>query len=139
MIFRLDDQTKPKAEEDEELDVPKVYYTSRTHTQLRQLTSELLKTGFAGGSIQGNDEDDRKLSIRAVPLGGRAQLCINAKVSVLQCPPQCMSAHNTQGPRSREDQRRRQDERCLSRPATGWYDRFLPASITTVGLNSPPR
>lgn len=84
MVVRLEDSTKPKAEEDEEIDVPKVYYTSRTHTQLRQLTSELLKTGFVGGIPEGKDDNDTNMSIRAVPLGGRAQLCINAKVSISQ-------------------------------------------------------
>lgn len=69
------------------MDVPKVFYTSRTHTQLRQLTSELLKTTFSkrtrsqGPSVNEAAEEEDTLPIRTVPLGGRAQLCINAKAS----------------------------------------------------------
>ena len=71
-------------EEEEEEDVTKIYYTSRTHTQLRQLTSELLKTNFphpvedtpANGSCPSS-------GVSLVPLGSRKQLCINDKVRAL--------------------------------------------------------
>ncbi|GMK54061.1 hypothetical protein CspeluHIS016_0106470 [Cutaneotrichosporon spelunceum] len=66
---------KPRTQEEVEEDVPKVYFTSRTHSQLRQLTAELLKTSFAE-----DDTDDR---VSAVPLASRRQMCINDKVRAL--------------------------------------------------------
>ncbi|WVR05438.1 hypothetical protein IAU60_002454 [Kwoniella sp. DSM 27419] len=76
--------TRPKAqqeEEEEEEDVPKVYYTSRTHTQLRQLTSELLKTSFPAHGDSTAPDSTHGVSL--VPLGSRKQLCINDKVRAL--------------------------------------------------------
>ncbi|WVQ77661.1 hypothetical protein IAR50_007349 [Cryptococcus sp. DSM 104548] len=75
-------------EEEEEEDVPKIYYTSRTHTQLRQLTSELLKTTFGNPSPStSSPEDDKEpgetMNISLVPLGSRKQLCINDKVRAM--------------------------------------------------------
>ncbi|KAK4687746.1 chromosome transmission fidelity protein 1, partial [Tremellales sp. Uapishka_1] len=79
--------TCPKAygedvEDVEEEDIPKIYYTSRTHTQLRQLTAELLKTSFPS-SASGDKEDTSSDGISMVPLASRKQLCINDKVRVL--------------------------------------------------------
>ncbi|CAK9783872.1 unnamed protein product [Cutaneotrichosporon oleaginosum] len=68
---------KPAAEEVEEEDVPKVYFASRTHSQLRQLTAELLKTTFTADDAA--DED----RVSAVPLASRKQMCINDKVRAL--------------------------------------------------------
>ncbi|WWC89834.1 uncharacterized protein L201_004762 [Kwoniella dendrophila CBS 6074] len=85
--------SRPKSapEEVEEEDVPKIYYTSRTHTQLRQLTSELLKTSFPlsdsssdnENTDNGNVEAGPSKGISLVPLGSRKQLCINDKVRAL--------------------------------------------------------
>ena len=75
-----------------------LYYTSRTHTQLRQLTSELLKTSFArtgtvdppsgatNDSIPPSNAVDgaiEKIGVSLVPLGSRKQLCINDSVRAL--------------------------------------------------------
>lgn len=59
-----------------------IYYTSRTHTQLRQLTSELLKTSFTSYKRSGEDDGDA-IAVSMVPLGSRKQLCINEKVRAL--------------------------------------------------------
>ena len=45
--------------------VPRVFYSSRTHSQLKQVTKELRKTAY------------RPL---ATVVGGREQLCVNPKV-----------------------------------------------------------
>ncbi|WRT67408.1 uncharacterized protein IL334_004379 [Kwoniella shivajii] len=73
--------SRPKAHQEEEQDEdgPKIYYTSRTHTQLRQLTSELLKTSFPI-SDHTNAEAGPSNGVSLVPLGSRKQLCINDKV-----------------------------------------------------------
>jgi chromosome transmission fidelity protein 1 len=51
------------ADEEEEV-TPKVYFTSRTHSQLSQFVGELKRTEFAG-------------RLRTVCLGSRKNLCIN--------------------------------------------------------------
>lgn len=74
----------PGAEgEDEEPETtPKIFYVSRTHSQLSQFVSELRKTSF-GREIaitelgkDGVAED----SVRSISLGSRKQMCINEEV-----------------------------------------------------------
>ncbi|EIW70152.1 hypothetical protein TREMEDRAFT_29466 [Tremella mesenterica DSM 1558] len=60
-----------------------IYFASRTHTQLRQLTSELLKTTFVPSSSDTPDSEGDTHGISMVPLGSRKQLCINDKVRAL--------------------------------------------------------
>lgn len=67
-----------------------IYYTSRTHSQLRQLTSELLKTNFPHKIVEGASSEPTVTSteseedgVSLVPLGSRKQLCINDKVRAL--------------------------------------------------------
>ncbi|RUP49912.1 hypothetical protein BC936DRAFT_141005 [Jimgerdemannia flammicorona] len=62
----LDDREEEELEPDE----PKIYYASRTHSQLTQFIHEICKTAYA---------DD----LRAVPLGSRKNLCINKEVRKL--------------------------------------------------------
>ncbi|RUS17736.1 helicase C-terminal domain-containing protein [Endogone sp. FLAS-F59071] len=57
-------------EENLEPDEPKIYYASRTHSQLTQFLHEVRKTAWAA-------------NLRAVPLGSRANLCINQEVRKL--------------------------------------------------------
>jgi hypothetical protein len=128
--FRLEAGSKPKEEEAEEIDVPKIYYTSRTHTQLRQLTSELMKTTFARRAkpkassagpeldIEFEREDEDDLPIRSVPLGGRKQLCINEKVSRTTSKPEYLLMSHP-GQRNWSQKRRRAHERSLPGSAEG--------------------
>ncbi|KAL6865252.1 hypothetical protein ACP4OV_016403 [Aristida adscensionis] len=59
------------SEEEEEEVTPKVYFTSRTHSQLSQFVGELKRTEFAG-------------RLKTVCLGSRKNLCINKDVLKLR-------------------------------------------------------
>ncbi|CAH7667177.1 hypothetical protein BY996DRAFT_4579176 [Phakopsora pachyrhizi] len=67
----LDQHNESKARRNQEAeaepDCRKVYFTSRTHSQLSQFTGELRKTSFSD-------------TIRTIPLGSRLNLCINRDV-----------------------------------------------------------
>lgn len=56
---------------DTEPDVPKIYYCSRTHSQLSQFIQEIRKTPFVD-------------KVQTVSLGSRRNLCINAEVQKLK-------------------------------------------------------
>jgi chromosome transmission fidelity protein 1 len=57
-----------------------VYFASRTHSQLRQLTAELLKTQFPANLETAESEE----GVSLVPLASRRQMCINDKVRHLK-------------------------------------------------------
>lgn len=80
-------------EEEEPEKNPKIFYVSRTHSQLSQFVSELRKTKFgkqikmkqfdeSGNSTMGNEKevDLDWEPIRTVSLGSRKQMCINESV-----------------------------------------------------------
>ncbi|KIR32908.1 chromosome transmission fidelity protein 1 [Cryptococcus deuterogattii MMRL2647] len=112
-------KTSRKEEDEDEEDVPKVYYTSRTHTQLRQLTSELLKTSFANYDPMPESPSAEAPShgVSLVPLGSRKQLCINEKVRAL----------------ARKGGDERMNEACLDmqKPGKGRCE-FLPAKTDEI-------
>ncbi|KAG9290759.1 hypothetical protein G9A89_011722 [Geosiphon pyriformis] len=60
-------------EEEEEPDETKIFYCSRTHSQLTQFVNELRKTSYAS-------------DLKAVSLGSRKHLCINEDVKKLKNP-----------------------------------------------------
>ncbi|KAI0880886.1 DNA repair helicase [Annulohypoxylon maeteangense] len=64
----------------------KIYYTSRTHSQLTQFISELRRPTFPAslpGSLKGDDHDSESEDIKHLPLSSRQRLCINPSVSRL--------------------------------------------------------
>ncbi|KAJ9144707.1 ATP-dependent RNA helicase chl1 [Pleurostoma richardsiae] len=81
---------KMNEEADQPEDEIKIYYTSRTHSQLSQFISELRRPTFqsslpeslAATAPEGKD-DDQQEGVKLIPLSSRQKLCINPKVSRL--------------------------------------------------------
>ncbi|KAE8229727.1 hypothetical protein CF326_g5297 [Tilletia indica] len=81
------------AEDEEPESTPKIFFASRTHSQLSQFVQELRKTAFSGSSTAEGGSIDLKWTdhhqnqnqhpVRAVPLGSRKQLCIHTGVQKL--------------------------------------------------------
>lgn len=78
-------------EEEEPETTPKIFYVSRTHSQLSQFVAELRKTKFGkqikirqldenGSSVEGKQKDLDWEPVRTVSLGSRKQMCINEAV-----------------------------------------------------------
>lgn len=74
-----DDEIEKKLKDQEEYFVrPKVYYASRTHSQLGQFINEIKRTTFADTNVG--------TPIKVTPLGSRANYCINPEVTKLKDP-----------------------------------------------------
>ncbi|KAI2622752.1 DNA repair helicase [Hypomontagnella submonticulosa] len=68
----------------------KIYYTSRTHSQLTQFISELRRPNFPPSlpdSLLNNNPDTDSEGIKHLPLSSRQRLCINPSVSRLGSLP----------------------------------------------------
>lgn len=88
---------KDNADDDDEADnTTKIFYCSRTHSQLSQFAQELRKVNFpsslplpppAGGQQdqreKKRDDDELEEIVKHLSLGSRKQLCINPKVAGL--------------------------------------------------------
>ncbi|KAG5953266.1 hypothetical protein E4U53_006194 [Claviceps sorghi] len=76
-----------KKEGDEEIldEEIKIYYTSRTHSQLSQFITELRRPVFPASLPPSLSVDDERASepVKLVPLSSRQRLCINPSVSRL--------------------------------------------------------
>ncbi|KAI1371603.1 DNA repair helicase [Hypoxylon crocopeplum] len=68
----------------------KIYYTSRTHSQLTQFISELRRPVFPASlpdSLIGENHDTGSEDVKHLPLSSRQRLCINPSVSRLGSLP----------------------------------------------------
>ncbi|KAK2039480.1 DNA repair helicase [Colletotrichum somersetense] len=81
---------KPDQEEDKVADGIKIYYTSRTHSQLTQFIHELQRPTFPSSIppsiVQGQCEGEHaaaKEPVKHLPLSSRQKLCINPSVARL--------------------------------------------------------
>ncbi|OHW96156.1 chromosome transmission fidelity protein 1 [Colletotrichum incanum] len=80
---------KMEQEEDKVADGIKIYYTSRTHSQLTQFIHELRRPAFPASIpssvVQGQSEDERPAQepVKHLPLSSRQKLCINPSVARL--------------------------------------------------------
>ncbi|TDZ33327.1 ATP-dependent DNA helicase chl1 [Colletotrichum spinosum] len=80
---------KPQQEEDKVEDGVKIYYTSRTHSQLTQFISELRRPSFPpsmpSSVVPQKSEGDKPAEepVKHLPLSSRQKLCINPSVSRL--------------------------------------------------------
>jgi chromosome transmission fidelity protein 1 len=76
------------AEEDSELNETKIIFCSRTHSQLTQFVNEIRKVKPPPSILFDDDSHEQIVAdeevIKHLSLGSRKNLCINAKVSVLQ-------------------------------------------------------
>ncbi|KAI0418216.1 helicase C-terminal domain-containing protein [Xylaria grammica] len=77
---------KEEVDDSQDGDQVKIYYTSRTHSQLTQFISELRRPAFPP-SVPDNflksDEDREEEAVKHVPLSSRQRLCINPSVARL--------------------------------------------------------
>ncbi|KAI2779420.1 DNA repair helicase [Daldinia loculata] len=82
-------QTQEESEEMGENEI-KIYYTSRTHSQLTQFISELRRPKFPASlpdSLLGDNSSIESEGIKHLPLSSRQRLCINPSVSRLGSLP----------------------------------------------------
>ena len=78
----LRDQEKPSTEEGSE-DELKIFFCSRTHSQLSQFVGELQRVKLPPGLPPENDVENTTEDLKHLTLGSRKNLCINPKVSKL--------------------------------------------------------
>ncbi|KAI1188553.1 helicase C-terminal domain-containing protein [Nemania serpens] len=83
---RFSDIRKEETDDSTDEDQVKIYYTSRTHSQLTQFVAELRRPTFPPSvpdEFLKSDEDHETEAVKHVPLSSRQKLCINPSVARL--------------------------------------------------------
>ncbi|KAI9735876.1 MAG: ATP-dependent DNA helicase chl1 [Cirrosporium novae-zelandiae] len=91
LLSKLGVGTTTKKEEDLEPDELKIFYCSRTHSQLSQFVAELRRVQFPASIPEAlssdlghtNKEEDPTEVVKEISLGSRKTICINPKVQKL--------------------------------------------------------
>ncbi|KAJ5772065.1 hypothetical protein N7520_002594 [Penicillium odoratum] len=88
LLERFKGKFSSQGQEDEEDDSVKIFYCSRTHSQLSQFAGELRRVAFPSSIPNVPDSDQDGLSkleerIKHLSLGSRKNLCVNPKVQAL--------------------------------------------------------
>lgn len=96
-VADAEDIEKIVAQQDEDHIRPKIYYSSRTHSQMSQFINEIKKTRFAD-IVQGPP-------VKLASLASRANLCVNPEVTKLREPSaineRCMEMQKESTPEKR--------------------------------------
>ncbi|KAF3013073.1 ATP-dependent DNA helicase chl1 [Neopestalotiopsis sp. 37M] len=87
LMEKLGMSSLKKEDDDDQIDEPiKIYYTSRTHSQLTQFISELRRPTFPSSVpedlLSGGSKSETEV-VKLLPLSSRQRLCINPSVSKL--------------------------------------------------------
>ncbi|SZF03684.1 unnamed protein product [Blumeria hordei] len=73
-----------RKQDDEEIyDETKIYFCSRTHSQLTQFINELRRPKFPPSIVNSNDKEEKFEDLKHLTLGSRKNLCINPGVNRL--------------------------------------------------------
>ncbi|KAI0104263.1 helicase C-terminal domain-containing protein [Nemania sp. FL0031] len=113
-VPRFSDISKEVTDDNDEGDQVKIYYTSRTHSQLTQFIAELRRPAFPPSvpdEFLKSDEDHEVEAVKHVPLSSRQRLCINPSVARLGS----LSAIND---RCSELQQSKSKDKCQFLPST---------------------
>ncbi|KAL2862928.1 DNA helicase [Aspergillus lucknowensis] len=90
LLERLKGHASNKPDEVDEADDIKIFYCSRTHSQLAQLANELRRVTLPSSIPEGLQdlagEDELGERIKHLSLGSRKNLCINPRVAALENP-----------------------------------------------------
>ena len=72
--------------QDEDVDELKIFFCSRTHSQLSQFVGELKRVKLPPGLPPEDNDNDQIEALKHLSLGSRKNLCINTKVQKLKDP-----------------------------------------------------
>ena len=89
-------------QEEDDVDELKIFFCSRTHSQLSQFVGELNRVKLPPGLPPEQDDAGEIEDLKHLPLGSRKNLCINPKVSKLKDPTaineRCMELQQSKTP-----------------------------------------